>query len=441
MRYWDREVETQDRESLEEKQLEDLRVTVAVALNTPFYRKRLASVGMQSAEDIRTMEDFYKIPLTSKDDLRDAFPYDMLAVPLEQVVRLHASSGTTGIPTVIYHTRGDLEGWTELAARSMTATGMTRSDVFQNMMTYGLFTGGLGLHYGGEHIGSLVIPASSGNTKRQFKLMKDFGTTVVHATPSYLLHLHGKLGGEGISTADLALKKAFVGAEPHSENVRKKIEDLFGIDVYNSYGLSEMNGPGVAFECEYKNGMHLWEDAYIMEIIDPVTLEDREDGAGGELILTTLKRTATPILRYRTRDLTSIYPDECPCGRVHRRISRIKGRTDDLLIINGVNVFPSQIEEVIMKMPESGTNYQILVEKSGALDKLTVKVEVGSQVFSDDARDLNALIERVKDNLKASISISPAVELHEHGCLPVYEGKAKRVFDLRNGDADDIIKR
>ena len=236
------------------------------------------------------------------------------------------------------------------------------------------------------------------------------------------------------------MKKAFVGAEPHSENVRKKIEDMFSIDVYNSYGLSEMNGPGVAFECEYKNGMHLWEDAYIMEIIDPDTMVDLEDGTGGELVLTTLKRRATPMLRYRTRDLTTVYPDECPCGRVHRRISRIKGRTDDMLIINGVNVFPSQIEEVIMKMPESGTNYQILVEKSGALDKLTVKVEVGSQVFSDDARDLNALIGRVKDNLKASISISPAVELHEHGVLPVYEGKAKRVFDLRNGDTDDMIK-
>jgi len=433
IRFWNKEIETREREELEKQQLKDIKTTVAHALKTPFYRKRLNGAGITSPEDIRNIEDFLKIPFTTKDDLRQAFPYGMLAEPLENVIRLHASSGTTGIPTVIYHSRADLESWTELSARSMTATGISSSDVFQNMMTYGLFTGGLGLHYGGERLGCLVIPASSGNTKRQFRLMKDFQTSVVHATPSYMLHLYTKLEEEGLTLSDLNLRKALVGAEPHSENVRKKIEELYHIDVYNSYGLSEMNGPGVAFECQHKQGMHLWEDAYYMEVIDPESMEDLENGKTGELVLTTLKRECTPLLRYRTRDLTHIYPGACDCGRTHRRIGRILGRTDDMLIINGVNVFPSQIEEIIMKLPEIGTNYQIIIEKAGALDRLTVKVEVGEGVFSDDARDLNALREKIREHLKASISISPSVELHEPGFLPVYEGKAKRVHDLRNG--------
>jgi len=429
--YWNKKVETADREELLRQQLEDLKITVARALKTPFYKKRLHQVGLESAAEITSLDDFYRIPFTTKNDLRDAFPYGMLAVPVDEVVRLHASSGTTGIPTVIYHTRPDIEVWAELAARSMAATGMTSKDVFQNMMTYGLFTGGLGLHYGAEKLGSLVIPASSGNTRRQFQLMKDFKTTSVHATPSYMHHLFNKLQSEGISRRELSLKKALVGAEPHTEDVRKKIETLFKIDVYNSYGLSEMNGPGVAFECVYKQGMHVWEDSYLMELIDPDSLEPLEDGAEGELVFTTLKREATPLLRYRTRDLTRVLDKPCECGRVHRRIARIKGRTDDMLIINGVNVFPSQIEEVVMKLPESGTNYQIVVEKAGALDQLTVKIEVNETVFSDDARDLNALRRKIGDYLKASITISPVVELHEHGILPEFEGKAQRVFDRR----------
>jgi phenylacetate-CoA ligase len=387
--------------------------------------------------DIKTLDDLREIPFTEKNDLRDAFPYGMLAVPLSEVVRLHASSGTTGTPTVIYHTRKDLDSWTDLSARSMTCCGVTREDVFQNMMTYGLFTGGLGLHYGAERLGALVIPASSGNTKRQFRLMKDFRTTVVHATPSYMLHLYMQREAEEINLEELNLKSALVGAEPHSENTRRKIEDLFGIDAYNSYGLSEMNGPGVAFECIYKEGMHVWEDAFILEVIDPETLEPVPDGEEGELVFTTLQREATPLLRYRTRDLAYVYPEPCRCGRVHRRIGRIKGRTDDMLIINGVNVFPSQIEEVIMKLSEVGTNYQIVVEKSGALDKLTVKTEVTPAIFSDDTRDLNAVKEHIRHHLKASITITPAVELHEPGMLPAQEGKAKRVFDHRGGSGPD----
>lgn len=431
IRYWNSEMETIGRSDLERYQLANLKESVSQALKTPFYRERLAKAGISSPEDIKSLSDIKKIPYTTKDDLRSAFPDGMLAVPKEDVVRIHASSGTTGAPTVIYHTQQDMDRWTELVARSVTMIGCTRSDVFQNMMTYGLFTGGIGLHYGAEKAGLMVIPMSSGNTRRQFKFMKDFRTTFVHATPSYMLHMYSKLGEEGYCLSDFCLKKAMGGAEPHSEDMRKKIESLYNIEMYNNYGLSEMNGPCVATECVYKNDMHLWEDSFYLEIINPDTLEILPDGEEGEIVLTTLRREATPLLRYRTRDLSVINPEPCGCGRTHRRIARIKGRTDDMLIINGVNVFPSQIEEIIMKMPEIGTNYLIVVEKAGALDKLTVKTEVGPSIFSDDARDMNALRNRIRENIKASILISPTVELHEQGVLPVHEGKAKRVVDER----------
>ncbi|MFQ3620591.1 MAG: phenylacetate--CoA ligase [Spirochaetales bacterium] len=411
-------------------QLQRLQTTVERALQTDFYKQRLTPLGI-TPESIRDLSDLKRIPFTTKEDLRIAFPYGLLACPLEQVVRLHASSGTTGTPTVIYHTKHDIAAWTDLVARSLAAAGCTRKDIFQNMMTYGLFTGGLGLHYGGEELGMLVIPAGPGNTLRQFKLMKDFKTTVVHATPSYMLHLFDKMSELEVQRQDLHLKKAIVGGEPHSEDIRRKIEELWGIEVYNCYGLSELNGPGVAFECIERSGPHLWEDSYIAEIIDPDTLEPLPAGETGELVLTTLRREATPLLRYRTRDLTSLIPEPCPCGRTHVRISRIKGRTDDMLIINGVNVFPSQIEEVLMRIKEVGNNYQIVIEKAGALDKLTVKTEVTPEIFSDDTRDLNALRNKIRELLKASISISPVVELHEPGILPAWEGKAKRVIDIR----------
>jgi phenylacetate-CoA ligase len=429
--YWNKSIETGDRGDLEAGQLEDLKRTVDHALKTDFYRERLGAVGIESGNDIRSLEDLKRIPYTTKDDLRGAYPYGLLATDLDEVVRIHVSSGTTGIPTVIYHTAGDLDSWTELSARSIVATGASKRDVFQNMMTYGLFTGGLGLHYGAERVGMLVIPASSGNTQRQIKLMKDFSTTAIHATPSYMLHMAARMREDGIDPSSLSIKKAFVGAEPHSENVRLKIEELYGIDVYNSYGLSEMNGPAVAFECVHKNGMHVWEDAYIMEMVGAETGEAVADGSEGELVFTTLKRQATPILRYRTRDLSLVYDSVCECGRIHRRIGRIKGRTDDMLIINGVNIYPSQVEEAIMRLPEIGNNYQIVVEKSGALDKLTVKTEVDEKIFSDDARDLNSLRKKVIESLKSSIIVTPIVEFHEPGILPVQEGKAKRVFDMR----------
>jgi phenylacetate-CoA ligase len=427
-------METLPRPELEAWQLKELKAAVGFALRTPFYKKRLAGAGIQSEDAIKSLKDLNRIPFTTKQDLREGFPYGFLSVPREEVIRLHASSGTTGTPTTIYFNKEDIRRWTSFVARSIYGTGCDKTDVFQNMITYGLFTGGLGFHAGGEEVGMLVIPAGPGNTTRQFRFMQDFGTTVVHATPSFLLHVESKMREEGVSRESLKLKRAFAGAEPYSEDTRRRIEELLRIDVYNSYGLSEMNGPGVAFECQYKNGLHIWEDGYIAEIVDPDTLEVLPDGETGELVLTILCREATPILRYRTRDLSAFYTEPCPCGRTHRRLHRITGRTDDMLIINGVNLFPSQIEEVIMSIREVGNNYLIVIEKEGALDRLTVKTEVGPAVFMDDARPLNALRERIRKTLQASITINPRVELHESGSLPISEGKAKRVQDNRPQD-------
>lgn len=431
MTYWNKATETIDRQALKQLQLKRLRETVNQALKTPFYKARLQRAGIRSGRDIKTVEDIQKIPFTTKDDLRECYPKGLLAVELDEVVRIHTSSGTTGTPTVIYHTREDIGSWTDLVARSIVATGSGKSDIFQNMMSYGMFTGGLGLHYGAERVGMTVIPIGGGNTKRQVQLMHDFKTTVVHITPSYMLHVHAKLAESGFAVKDLFLKKAYLGAEPYSENTRKKIENLFGIDAYNSYGLSEMNGPGVAFECVEKHGMHVWEDAYIMEVIDTKSGEGLGPEKEGEIVFTTLARKATPLLRYRTRDLAFVYRGACPCKRTHRRLSRITGRADDMLIINGVNVYPSQIEEIVMRIPEVGTNYQIHIEKEGSLDRLVVKVEIYSKMFSGNLDELDRLRDKIKDELRASIIINPVVELHEPGSLPVFEGKAKRVVDAR----------
>ncbi len=428
---WNPALEFMERDALERLQLAALRKTLVWALKTPFYQRRLADAGLKHPEDIASLRDLRNIPYTTKDDLRGAYPHGLLAVELERTVRLHTSSGTTGMPTVIYHTRQDLDHWTELVARCIVATGATARDVFQNMTSYGLFTGGLGLHYGAERVGMLVIPASSGNTSRQLQLMKNFRTTVVHATPSYLLHLHASLAGEGVTPDQLGLRKAFIGAEPHSEQTRRKIEDLFDIDAYNSYGLSEMNGPGVAFECVHKTGLHCWEDAYILEIVDPRTLQPLPEGETGEIVMTTLQRQATPLLRYRTRDLSHLVGGNCPCGRTHRRLARIKGRSDDMLIVNGVNIFPSQIEDMLMRIPEVGTNYLIQLEKRGSLDRLLVKTELNARLFTGDPRALDDLRDRIGELLRSAILVKPTVELHEPGSLPVSEGKARRGVDLR----------
>jgi phenylacetate-CoA ligase len=430
-RFWNRQVETLERSALEAIQLERLRQRVANALRTPLYQKRLFRAGVTLPEDIRTLEDLKRIPFTTKDDLRQSYPKGLLAVDLKQVVRVHSSSGTTGVPTVIFYTQGDLDRWTELLARGIVASGATAGDVFQNMMNYGLFTGGLGLHYGAERVGMTVIPVGGGNTQRQIQIMKDFQTTTLHITPSYLLHIYGRMAEVGVTRSDLALKRAYMGAEPHSEATRQKLQDLYHIDVFNCYGLSEMNGPGVAFECHCKADPHVWEDAYIVEIIDPATGERLPDGETGEVVFTNLIREAQPLLRYRTRDLAFIHPTPCACGRTHRRLSRIQGRTDDMLIINGVNVFPSQIEEVLMSIPEVGNNYMIHLTSHDGLDRLTVKVELYQKLFSGDLSQIDKLKRQIKDRLRASITINAHIELHEPGALPAFEGKAKRVIDER----------
>jgi phenylacetate-CoA ligase len=431
MTYWNKEIETLDRPSIEGLQLQRLKTLVDQSLKTDFYKRRLNKAKITSSDDIRSLDDLRRLPFNAKDDLRQNFPKGLLAVDMEEVVRIHSSSGTTGIPTVIYLTAEDMNNWTDLLARSIVATGCTRKDVFQNMMSYGLFTGGLGLHYGAERVGMTVIPVGGGNTQRQVQIMKDFKTTVLHITPSYLLHIHSKLESFDTRPQDLHLEKAFLGAEPYSETTRLKLEALFGLHAYNSYGLSEMNGPGVAFECIYKNDMHLWEDAFILEIIDPKTGRQLPDGELGEVVLTNLVRSAMPLFRYRTRDLAYVNPEPCRCGRTHRRLSRIQGRTDDMLIVNGVNVFPSQIEEVIMAIPEVGTNYQIHLATAGSLDKLTIKVEIYSKMFTGDMNTLDALKAKIKEKLRASITINSVIELHEPGSLPAFEGKAKRVVDER----------
>ncbi len=427
---WNREIETIDRKSLESLQFERLRKALAAAAETPFYKKVFADKKVDISK-ITTLEHLKDMPFTTKNDLRLSYPDGMVAVPRSKVVRMHASSGTTGKSTVIFYSMKDVSEWADLVARSMMATGATADDVFQNMMGYGLFTGGLGLHYGAERLGCMVIPSSTGNTLRQIQLMQDFNTTIIHITPSYALHLADEINKQGVDPRDLTVKKAYLGAEPYSEATRDKIEEQWGLDAYNSYGMSEMNGPGVAFECTEKAGMHLWEDFYIAEVINPDTLEVLPDGEAGELVLTHINREAMPIFRYRTRDLTRIIPEPCQCGRTHRRIERITGRTDDMLIIGGVNVFPSQIESVLMNIPEVGNNYQIVLDREENLDRIKIKVELYSKMFHGDLKELERLRKKIVEELRAIIVVNPRVELHEPGSLPPSMGKAVRVIDNR----------
>ncbi|MDD5100480.1 MAG: phenylacetate--CoA ligase, partial [Syntrophales bacterium] len=395
------------------------------------YSKRFEAMGLDVGS-IRTVADVEKLPLTPKEDLRENWPYGFLACSRDELIRMHSSSGTTGRATVIFHTAADIDAWSNLVARSMYMAGMRRSDVFQNMMTYGLFTGGLGFHYGAEKIGALVIPAGAGNSKRQIQLMRDFETTAIHIIPSYALHLSTVFQEVGVDPRrDTKLRLAYMGAEPHSEKMRRKIEEFFGFKGFNSYGLSEMNGPGIAFECPEQNGMHIWEDNFIVEIIDPVTLNPVPDGEEGELVTTTLLREGMPILRYRTKDLTRIIPGPCPCGRTHRRIERIKGRTDDMMILKGVNIFPIQIEKKLMEIPGVGTNFVIILERTDYNDSMTVKVEVQKEFFGGNLKQLEALRRRIMEELKSDILITPKVDLVEPDSLPKSEGKAKRVIDNR----------
>ena len=429
--FWEKEIETMPIPQLRTLQGNRLRETVERASRTPYYGDLFGRLGL-SADRIKTPDDLKRIPFTTKEDLRRHFPYGFLATPKDDVVRMHASSGTTGNPTVVYHTRGDLEAWTNLVARCMVMTGVHKDDVFQNMMGYGLFTGGIGLHYGAEKVGVMVIPAGAGNSKRQIWLMQNFGTTVIHIIPSYALKLATVFEAEDVDPKkDVNLRIALIGAEPHSEAIRRRIEEIYALDAFNSYGLSEMNGPGVAFECPEKEGMHVWEDSYILEVIDPKTLEPVPDGEEGELVFTTLNREAMPILRYRTRDLAFVVPDTCACGRTHRRIARIKGRTDDMLIIKGVNVFPAQVERTLMAFPEVGNNYVIVLEKVGPMDGMIVRIEVREEILQGGIRHLDALRRRIARALSDEILFTPKVELVEPGSLPTTEGKAVRVVDRR----------
>ncbi|MGD0275322.1 MAG: phenylacetate--CoA ligase [Syntrophales bacterium] len=429
--YWEENIEKMDRSALNAMQLDSVRKAVKNAGKSVYYKKKLLDGGIQP-NDIRTLDDIKRLPLTTKDDLRDYWPYGFLAVPKDDLIRMHSSSGTTGRATVIFHTASDIAAWTNLLARCMYMTGMRRSDVFQNMMTYGLFTGGLGFHYGAEKIGALVIPAGAGNSKRQIQLMMDFDTTVIHIIPSYALHLSAVFEEMNLNPReDIKVRTAYIGAEPHSEKMRRKIEDLYGFKAYNSYGLSEMNGPGVAFECPEQNGLHIWEDHYFVEIIDPVTLEPLPDGEEGELVLTTLQREGMPILRYRTKDLTKILKGSCPCGRTHRRIERIKGRSDDMMILKGVNIFPIQVEKKLMDIPGVGTQYLIILEREGYNDHMILKVEVDRNYFLGDMKQLETLRRRIIDELKSEILITPRVDLVEQNSLPKSEGKALRVIDNR----------
>lgn len=429
MEYYDI-AETWSRDQIESAQTERLRQALAQAAKTPFYRRMLDEVGL-SPESIREPGDLRRLPFTSKDDLRAQYPEGLACVPRSEFVRMHCSSGTTGSPVAICYTQKDLDTWSALMARSMHATGIRRDDVFQNMSGYGLFTGGLGIHYGAERLGCLTIPAGAGNTRRQIKLIRDFGVTAVHILPSYALHVAAQLREEGEDPRALPLRVALVGAEPYTEETRRRIEDMLAVKVYNSFGMSEMNGPGVGIECEAQSGLHVWEDAYVLEIIDPETGATLPDGQVGELVMTTLTREGMPLLRYRTHDLTRILPGECACGRHHRRIDRILGRSDDMFILKGVNIYPMQIEQVLMSFPEVGENYLIRLESQGLLETLRVLVEIREESFVEDMRVLRRLQDAIARRLRDEILLTPKVDLVQKDSLPRSEGKAKRVEDLR----------
>lgn len=423
------ELETMTRPEIEKLQMERLKTTLQRCMNAPFYKKRFEEHGLKP-EDIRSLEDLRKIPFTTKQDLRDNYPFGMSVVPLEQVVRLHSSSGTTGTPTVILHTQKDLDEWANAVARCLYMVGLRPGDIFQNSSGYGMFTGGLGFQYGAERLGMLTVPAAAGNTKRQIKFITDFGTTALHAIPSYAGRLYEVMEEMGIDPRrDTKLRTLIIGAEPHSDQQRRRIEDMLGVKAYNSFGMSEMCGPGVAFECPEQNGMHIWEDYYIVEIVDPETLEPVPEGEVGELILTTINREAMPLLRYRTRDLTRILPGECPCGRHHKRLDRMKGRSDDMMILKGVNIFPIQIENILMQFKELGSDYLITLTNLEANDEMTVEVELNE--FIDDYGFMQRLTKEITRQLKDEILITPTVKLVPKGSLPKQEGKAVRVKDLR----------
>jgi len=433
MPMFDAKYESMPRPELEKLQSGRLKELVArIYDRVPYYKEQMVASGVKPT-DINGIEDLSRLPFTYKDDLRKNYPFGLFTVPLEDVVRVHASSGTTGKPTVVGYTSGDIKTWAGLMARSIAAAGGTRSDMVHNAYGYGLFTGGLGAHYGGEALGATVIPVSGGNTKRQIMLMQDFGSTVLLSTPSYALNIAEVMADMGVDPKSLKLKVGIFGAEPWSDNMREEIEKKLDLVALNIYGLSEVMGPGVSMEClEGKNGLHIFEDHFIAEIIDPETGEQLPYGETGELVFTTITKEAFPVVRYRTKDITRLMPEPCPCGRTHVRMDRIQGRTDDMLIIRGVNLFPTQIEHVLMGIDEVEPHYQIVVERKGSLDTIEVQVEVSEDVFSDEVKVLEGLSRRIQGEIKDLLGVSCTVKLVEPKTIARSEGKAKRVIDNRN---------
>lgn len=433
MHYWNQQAECMDREELKALQNQRLLETVKHAYeNVPAYKKKFDEIGLKP-EHIKSMADLSKIPFTVKTDFRDNYPFGMFAVGMDRVVRVHASSGTTGRSTVVGYTKNDIETWAEMMARTLSAGGTTRGDIVQNAYGYGLFTGGLGAHYGAERVGASVVPISGGNTKRQIQLMQDFGSTVLCCTPSYAMHIGETVRDMGIDPHDLALRAAFLGAEPWTESMRREIEESLAIDALDIYGLSEVMGPGVSYECLEKNGLHINEDHFIAEIIDPETDEILPPGEKGELVFTSLTKQALPLLRYRTHDITYMLPEPCGCGRTFAKMHRLLGRTDDMLIVRGVNVFPSQIESVLIDMDGTEPHYLIVVDREkGKMDSLEVWVEVSPNIVSDEVRTLESLERKTSAALHSLLGISCKVKLVEPKSITRSEGKAKRVIDRRD---------
>lgn len=429
--YWNEKYECMEREELQELQLERLKQTIdRVYHNVYHYRKAMQEAGVEPG-DIKSLEDLTRLPFTTKQDLRDNYPYGLFAVPLSQIARIHSSSGTTGKPTVVGYTRQDINNWAEIMARCFYCAGVTKEDIVQIAYGYGLFTGGLGIHYGAEKSGACVIPSSGGNTKRQVMIMKDYGSTVLACTPSYALYMAEVIEELGMSIEEFKLRIGIFGAEPWSEGMRKKIENNLGISAHDIYGLSEIMGPGVGIECKEKNGLHIFEDHFIAEIINPVTGESLPYGQKGELVFTSITKEGLPVVRYRTRDLSCLHAEQCACGRTHIRMERVSARSDDMLIIRGVNVFPSQIESVLTTFGGTTPHYHLIVDRLGNLDTLEVQVEVSEGMFSDKIRGLEQLGGKIRSEIESTLGVSCKVTLVEPKTLARSEGKAKRVTDRR----------
>ncbi|MBO4498633.1 MAG: phenylacetate--CoA ligase [Bacteroidaceae bacterium] len=432
---WNKDKETMSRADMRALQGKRLHKLVEyVYHNVPFYRDKMQQADI-TPDDIRSIDDITLLPFTTKQDLRDNYPFGLQAAPASEIVRIHASSGTTGKPTIVGYSRRDIDVWSECMTRCLTAYGIGRDDIFSVAYGYGLFTGGLGVHYGVENLGASVVPTSTGNTEKHIRLITDLGISGIACTPSYALHLAETMEKMGVTKSDLKLRSGAFGAEPWTENMRKEIESRLGLKAYNLYGLSEIMGPCVSYECECQNGSHINEDHFFPEIIDPNTLEPLPYGTTGELVFTTLTKTGMPLLRYRTRDLCSITDEPCPCGRTNVRMSSIIGRSDDMLIIRGINVFPSQVESVLLSIPECAPYYRIVVDRVNNLDTITVQVEIRPEQFDGEVDTLNPIFElekKVKSHLKSVLSISPIVQIKQPGSIERVDGKTKVVTDLRN---------